>query len=89
VLELDEGPLFVSYPVGIDAATLREGMVLTLQWTRRRIHSVNIICPCSGPWRVAALTRVVRNGALSTNRAHHIERQQKGESGLGTDQLSS
>ena len=33
VLELDEGPLFVSYPVGIDAATLREGMVLTLQWT--------------------------------------------------------
>ena len=33
MLELDEGPLFVSYPVGIDAATLREGMVLTLQWT--------------------------------------------------------
>jgi uncharacterized OB-fold protein len=33
VLELDEGPLFVSYPVGIDAAQLREGMVLTLQWT--------------------------------------------------------
>ena len=33
VLELDEGPLFVSYPVGIDAAKLREGMVLTLQWT--------------------------------------------------------
>ena len=33
VLELDEGPLFVSYPVGVDAASLREGMVLSLQWT--------------------------------------------------------
>jgi hypothetical protein len=33
VLELDEGPLFVSYPVGIDAAQLREGMMLMLQWT--------------------------------------------------------
>lgn len=33
VLELDEGPLFVVYPVGIDAAQLREGIVLTLQWT--------------------------------------------------------
>lgn len=33
VLELDEGPLFVSYPVGIAVANLREGMVLSLQWT--------------------------------------------------------
>ena len=33
VLELDEGPLFVSYPVGVDAASLREGMALSLQWT--------------------------------------------------------
>jgi uncharacterized protein len=33
VLELDEGPLFVSYPIGVDAASLREGMVLSLQWT--------------------------------------------------------
>jgi hypothetical protein len=33
VLELDEGPLFVSYPVELDAADLREGMVLQLQWT--------------------------------------------------------
>jgi uncharacterized protein len=33
VLELEEGPLFVSYPVGLDVASLREGMVLSLQWT--------------------------------------------------------
>lgn len=32
-LELDEGPLFVSYPVGIEVKNLREGMVLSLQWT--------------------------------------------------------
>jgi hypothetical protein len=32
-LELEEGPLFVSYPVGIDAADLREGMRLQLRWT--------------------------------------------------------
>jgi hypothetical protein len=32
-LELEEGPLFVSYPVGIDAAELREEMRLQLQWT--------------------------------------------------------
>jgi hypothetical protein len=31
-LELEEGPLFVSYPVGIDAAELREGMRLQLRW---------------------------------------------------------
>jgi len=32
-LELDEGPLFVSYPVDIDVKSLREGMVLSLRWT--------------------------------------------------------
>ena len=32
-LELEEGPLFVSYPVGVDATDLREGMRLELQWT--------------------------------------------------------
>ena len=31
-LELEEGPLFVSYPVGIDAADLREGMRPELRW---------------------------------------------------------
>jgi len=33
VLELDEGPLFVSYPVDLDPADLREGMVVSLRWT--------------------------------------------------------
>jgi hypothetical protein len=33
VLELDEGPLFVSYPVDVELADLREGMVLALRWT--------------------------------------------------------
>ena len=33
VLELDEGPLFVSYPVDVDVSDLRESMVLTLRWT--------------------------------------------------------
>jgi len=50
VLELDEGPLFVSTG-GHRAATLREGMVLNVHnGPTARIHSVNIICPCSGPW---------------------------------------
>ncbi|PON17450.1 hypothetical protein C2W62_13155 [Candidatus Entotheonella serta] len=33
VLELDEGQLFVSYPVDVDVADLREGMVLSVRWT--------------------------------------------------------
>ena len=32
VLELNEGPLFVSYPVDIDVSNLREGLVLSLRW---------------------------------------------------------
>ena len=32
VLELDEGPLFVSYPAGIEASRLAEGMRLVLDW---------------------------------------------------------
>ena len=31
-LELDEGPLFVSYPVDIAPGDLREGMTLALRW---------------------------------------------------------
>ena len=51
VLELDEGPLFVSYPVGIDAATTARGHGAHAPMDRRRgYNSVNIICPCSGPW---------------------------------------
>jgi uncharacterized OB-fold protein len=31
-LELAEGPYFISYPVGIEASELREGMTLSLRW---------------------------------------------------------
>jgi hypothetical protein len=32
-LELAEGPLFISYPIDLDAGELREGMTLELRWT--------------------------------------------------------
>lgn len=49
VLELDEGPLFVSYPVGIEAGALREGMMLALRWTdgEDRFGAYNL--PVFGP----------------------------------------
>jgi uncharacterized OB-fold protein len=31
-LELAEGPLFISYPVGVEPSELREGMTLDLRW---------------------------------------------------------
>jgi uncharacterized OB-fold protein len=31
-LELQEGPYFVSYPVGLEAGDLREGMALEVRW---------------------------------------------------------
>ncbi len=31
-VELEEGPLFVALPVGVDLTELREGMSLTLRW---------------------------------------------------------
>ena len=31
-LELAEGPLFISYPVGLQPGALREGMILVVQW---------------------------------------------------------
>jgi uncharacterized OB-fold protein len=49
VLELDEGPLFVAYPVGIDAAQLHEGMVLTLQWTDGEDQFGQYHLPVFGP----------------------------------------
>ena len=49
VLELDEGPLFVSYPVGIDAAQLHVGMVLTLQWTDGEDQFGHYHLPVFGP----------------------------------------
>jgi uncharacterized OB-fold protein len=49
VLELDEGPLFVSYPVDVDVKELRESMVLTLRWTdaQDRFGAYNL--PVFGP----------------------------------------
>ena len=48
-LEPAEGPLFVSYPIGIDAAELREGMRLQLRWTdgANRFGEYNL--PVFGP----------------------------------------
>ncbi|MGE0057907.1 MAG: hypothetical protein AB7T32_07975, partial [Dehalococcoidia bacterium] len=31
-VELEEGPLFVAYPVGVETTELREGMALELRW---------------------------------------------------------
>ena len=49
VLELDEGPLFVSYPFELEVAKLREGMVLSLRWTdgEDKFGSYNL--PVFGP----------------------------------------
>jgi hypothetical protein len=49
VLELDEGPLFVSYPVGIEAADLKESMVLTLRWTDGQDKFGEYNLPVFGP----------------------------------------
>jgi len=49
VLELDEGPLFVSVPVEISPRELREGMTLALRWTdgQDRLGEYNL--PVFGP----------------------------------------
>ena len=49
VLELDEGPLFVSYPVDIDVQDLRESMVLSLQWTDGQDRFGEYNLPVFGP----------------------------------------
>jgi uncharacterized protein len=49
VLELEEGPLFVSYPVGIEVTKLREGMVLSLQWTDGQDKYGEYNLPVFGP----------------------------------------
>jgi uncharacterized protein len=48
-LELEEGPLFVSYPVDIAPGELREGMTLALRWTdgEDRFGAYNL--PVFGP----------------------------------------
>lgn len=49
VLELDEGPLFVSYPVEIGPADLREGMVLALRWVEGADKFGQYNLPVFGP----------------------------------------
>ena len=49
VLELDEGPLFVSYPVGIEASQLAEGMRLELRWEDAEDRFGEYFLPVFGP----------------------------------------
>lgn len=49
VLELDEGPLFVSYPVGIEPSALREGMRLQLRWEGAEDRFGEYFLPVFGP----------------------------------------
>lgn len=49
VLELDEGPLFVSHSVDIDTVSLREGMVLSLRWTDAQDKFGSYNLPVFGP----------------------------------------
>ncbi len=49
VLELDEGPLFISYPVGIEASQLAEGMSLSLQWVDGEDRFGEYNLPVFGP----------------------------------------
>jgi FkbM family methyltransferase len=49
VLELDEGPLFVSWPVDVEVAKLSEGMVLSLRWTDGQDKFGEYNLPVFGP----------------------------------------
>jgi uncharacterized OB-fold protein len=49
VLELDEGPLFVAFPVGIDASELKEGMRLELRWEDAEDRFGEYNLPVFGP----------------------------------------
>ena len=53
VLELDEGPLFVSYPVDLAPADLREGMTVSLRWTdgedQYGAYNLPVFGPAAGP----------------------------------------
>ena len=49
VLELDEGPLFVAYPVGMAPEDLREGIELSLRWTDGQDEFGEYNLPVFGP----------------------------------------
>ena len=48
-LELEEGPLFISYPVAIETSALREGMMLQLRWTDGNDRFGEYNLPVFGP----------------------------------------
>ena len=48
-LELAEGPLFISWPVGIEPSDLREGMTLELRWTDAADRFGEYNLPVFGP----------------------------------------
>src|SRR5262249_51677050 len=50
-VELDEGPLFISWPVGIEPTDLREGMTLYLCWTDATDRFGDYNLPVFGPSR--------------------------------------
>ena len=51
VLELDEGPLFVAYPVEMALEDLREGKVLSLRWADGQdkfgAYNLPVFGPCA------------------------------------------
>lgn len=49
VLELDEGPLFVAYPVEMEVGELREGMELSLRWVDGQDKYGEYNLPVFGP----------------------------------------
>jgi len=49
VLELNEGPLFVAYPVEIVTEDLREGLELSLRWADGQDEFGNYNLPVFGP----------------------------------------
>jgi hypothetical protein len=48
-LELAEGPLFISWPVGIEPSDFREGMTLELWWTDAADRFGEYNLPVFGP----------------------------------------
>jgi len=48
-LELAEGPLFISYPIGLEPHELREGMTLQVQWADASDRFGEYNLPVFGP----------------------------------------